>query len=271
VVLAATPGRQLPVSFGLSASKGQSIPPGITLDPRHKSAHTPALAVPRESPAHPVFQNFKNLKEPRMPKNQVSDLITDQEIAFARLVLSGTMTDREAAQSAGLPPDSAAYTKSKPRVRAWMLQHRAETEQRLAQQEAEAMHRVQLRREQVLNRLWEIANLPPESTRGSINGQVKAISMIVAIENLIPSQSSRTSKSDAAIPAAHHPENHAPAVEADPEPAAASTDAATEDSDSAIGTDSALTEEPSYAAPSMPIGATSVSAFRQTYPHNLRR
>ena len=35
------------------------------------------------------------------------------------------MTDREAAQSAGLPPDSAAYTKSKPRVRAWMLQHRA--------------------------------------------------------------------------------------------------------------------------------------------------
>jgi hypothetical protein len=32
-----------------------------------------------------------------MPKNNVSDLITDQEIAFARLVLSGTMTDRGAA------------------------------------------------------------------------------------------------------------------------------------------------------------------------------
>jgi hypothetical protein len=31
-----------------------------------------------------------------MPKNKVSDPITDQEIAFARLILSGTMTDRRA-------------------------------------------------------------------------------------------------------------------------------------------------------------------------------
>ena len=31
-----------------------------------------------------------------MPKNKVSDPITDQEIAFARLVLSGAMTDRRA-------------------------------------------------------------------------------------------------------------------------------------------------------------------------------
>ena len=37
-----------------------------------------------------------------MPKNKFSDPITDQEIAFARLVLSGTMTDREAAQAVGL-------------------------------------------------------------------------------------------------------------------------------------------------------------------------
>ena len=51
-----------------------------------------------------------------MPKNQVSDLITDQEIAFAHLVLSGTMTDRRAAEAVGLNPDTAAYTKAKPRV-----------------------------------------------------------------------------------------------------------------------------------------------------------
>jgi hypothetical protein len=41
-------------------------------------------------------------------------------------------------------------------------------------------------REQVLTRLWEIANLSPEQTRGSITGQIKALSMIVAIEGLIP-------------------------------------------------------------------------------------
>jgi hypothetical protein len=69
-----------------------------------------------------------------MPKNQVSDLITDQEIAFADLVLSGTMTDRQAAEAAGLNPDTAAYTKAKPRVRAYMHEHRAAMHDRLVQQ-----------------------------------------------------------------------------------------------------------------------------------------
>jgi hypothetical protein len=41
-------------------------------------------------------------------------------------------------------------------------------------------------RGQVLNRLWEIAYLGPEITRGSISGQVKALSLIIAIEGLIP-------------------------------------------------------------------------------------
>ncbi len=76
-----------------------------------------------------------------MPKNKVSDPITDQEVAFARLVLSGTMTDRQAAEAAGLNPDSAAYTKSKARVRAYMLEHRAAVERQLVQQEAEGLHR----------------------------------------------------------------------------------------------------------------------------------
>ena len=121
-----------------------------------------------------------------MPKNKVSDPITDQEIAFARLVLSGAMTDRRAAEAVGLNPDSAAYTKSKPRVRAYMLEHRAAVQQQLVQQEAEGLRRLNLDREQVLNRLWEIAYLSPEMTRGSITGQVKALSMIVAMQNFIP-------------------------------------------------------------------------------------
>jgi hypothetical protein len=121
-----------------------------------------------------------------MPKNKVSDPITDQEMAFARLVLSGTMTDRQAAEAVGLNPDSAAYTKSKPRVRSYMLEHRAAVQQQLVQQEAEGLHRLNLDREKVLDRLWEIANLSPEMTRGSITGQVKALSMIVAMQNFIP-------------------------------------------------------------------------------------
>jgi hypothetical protein len=121
-----------------------------------------------------------------MPKNQVSDPITDEEIAFAHLVLSGTMTDRRAAEAAGLNPDTAAYTKAKPRVSAYMLEHRAAVRERLVQQETEQLHRLNLSREQVLARLWEIANLDPEMTRNSASAQIKALAMIVAIEGLIP-------------------------------------------------------------------------------------
>ena len=66
----------------------------------------------------------------------VSDPITDQEIAFAHLILSGTMNDRRAAEAVGLNPDTAAYTKSMPRVRAYMIEHRAAVTERLVDQEA---------------------------------------------------------------------------------------------------------------------------------------
>jgi hypothetical protein len=135
-----------------------------------------------------------------MPKNKVSDLITDQEMAFARLVLSGTMTDHAAAQAAGLNPDTAAYTKAKPRVRAYMLEHRAAMQQQLQEQESEKLRRKELRREQVLDRLWEIAKMAPETTRGSITGQVKALSMIVAIEGLVPDRRAGSAEKKSAPP-----------------------------------------------------------------------
>jgi hypothetical protein len=121
-----------------------------------------------------------------MPKNTVSDPITDQEMAFAHLVLSGTMNDRRAAEAVGLNPDTAAYTKSKPRVRAYMIEHRAAVREKLVDQEAEGLRKLNLGRDQILARLWELANLSHEVTRGIIAGQIKALSMIVAIEGLIP-------------------------------------------------------------------------------------
>jgi hypothetical protein len=140
-----------------------------------------------------------------MPKNPVTDPITDQEMAFAHLIMSGTMTDRRAAEAVGLNPDTAAYTKAKPRVRDYMIEHRAAVRERLVDQEADGLRKLNLTRDQILNRLWELANLSHEVTRGIIAGQIKALSMIVAIEGLIPDR--RLSPS-AAQPAA-------PPVEAD--------------------------------------------------------
>jgi hypothetical protein len=137
-----------------------------------------------------------------MPKNKVVDPITDQEMSFARLVLSGAMTDRQAAETAGLNPDSAAYIKSKPHVRAYMLEHRAAVQQQLVQQEAEGLHRSNLDREQILARLWEIAKLSPEMTRGSITGQIKALSMIIAMQNFIPDRKAVSSEKQSPTPPA---------------------------------------------------------------------
>ena len=135
-----------------------------------------------------------------MPKNTVSDLITDQEMAFAHLIMSGTMTDRAAAEAVGLNPDTAAYTKAKPRVRAYMNEHRAAVREKLVDQEAEGLRKLNIGRDQILDRLWELATLSHEATRGSIAGQIKALSMIAAIEGLIPDRRLSPSATQPAAP-----------------------------------------------------------------------
>jgi hypothetical protein len=90
-----------------------------------------------------------------------------------------------------------------------MLEHRAALQQQPVQQEADGLRRLNLDREQVLNRLWEIANLSPEMTRGSITGQVKALSMIVAMENFIPDR--RATSQDKKSPPGPAPQIYASA------------------------------------------------------------
>jgi hypothetical protein len=162
----------------------------------------PPVLIERHGKALPSSHATSNFhqKESPMPKNEVTDPITDQEIAFAHLVLSGTMTDGQAAEAAGLNPDTAAYTKAKPRVRAYMLEHRTAVRQKLVEQETEELRRHNTVREQVLTRLWEIAKLSPELTRNSVTGQVKALSMIIAIEALIPDRRAGSSEKESAPP-----------------------------------------------------------------------
>ena len=142
-----------------------------------------------------------------MPNNNVTDPITEQEIAFALLILSGTMTDRLAAETVGLNPDTAAYIQSKPRIHAYMLEQRAAIQQQLVEQDTPEPRPFNVGRDQVLARLWNIGNMDPERTRNSMSAQVKAISMIVAIEGLIPDRHSARravpAQSEPAPPPAH--------------------------------------------------------------------
>ena len=101
-----------------------------------------------------------------MPKNpacpgvpRVTDPITDQEMAYAHLILSGTMNDRQAAEAVGMNPDTAAYIKSKPCVRDYMSEHRAAVREKLVDEQADRLRDLNLGRERILTRLWELAAL----------------------------------------------------------------------------------------------------------------
>jgi hypothetical protein len=85
----------------------------------------------------------------------------------------------------------------------------------------EGLHRLNLDREKVLDRLWEIANLSPEMTRGSITGQVKALSMIIAMQNFIPDPRAVASEKKS-VPAPTQPQISAAACP--PSPATAQQD-----------------------------------------------
>jgi hypothetical protein len=68
--------------------------------------------------------------------------------------------------------------------------------------EAEEPPRQCISREQVFTRLWEIATMSPEITRNRATAQVKAISLIVAIEGLIPDRKQKPSAKP--LPRAEH-------------------------------------------------------------------
>ena len=81
-----------------------------------------------------------------------------------------------------------------------MFEHRAAVREKLVDQEADRLRKQNLSRDQVLARLWELAHLSPEMTRGSITGQVKALSMIIAIEGLLPDRRFSPSGTQPAAP-----------------------------------------------------------------------
>jgi hypothetical protein len=59
---------------------------------------------------------------------------------------------------------------------------------------------LKISRDQILDRLWELANLSHEVTRGIIAGQMRALTLIVAIEGLIPDRRSSSSPTQPQVP-----------------------------------------------------------------------
>jgi hypothetical protein len=119
-----------------------------------------------------------------MTKRSVTDLIADQEAESGRLIVSEAMDDREAMEAAGPRPLTCAG--SRHRVRAAVDGRHAVPEKNLVEKGAEEVRALRPGREEVLAQLWEVANLSPEATRGSMDHQLEALSKIAAIEGLMP-------------------------------------------------------------------------------------
>jgi hypothetical protein len=112
-----------------------------------------------------------------MPKGPVQTPITDQEIAFAHLVLAGTMTDKAAAKVVGIDPSRAAYVKGKPKVQSYMEEHRASVRAGLVQHEVEALAKFNVSREQILAKWWQFGNLDPALGHNT-SSQSKALELL---------------------------------------------------------------------------------------------
>jgi hypothetical protein len=141
------------------------------------------------------------------------------------------MTERRAAAAVNLHAD----TKSEARVRAYILEHRAAVQQQLVEQDTEELRRFNQSRDRVLARLWQIANLGPEMTRNSASSQVKALSLIIAIEGLIPDRRAASAQNKPATPPVNPPfyvsewmRNQQNGQSVDPQPAIAQEEVAPE-------------------------------------------
>jgi hypothetical protein len=97
--------------------------------------------------------------------------------------------------------NGATMPKNKAAGHAYIQEHQPPAQQEPVEQStADHPRPFTITRDQILTRLWEIAHISPEITRGSLVGQVKALSMIVAIEGLIPDRRATSPRNQPAPP-----------------------------------------------------------------------
>lgn len=123
----------------------------------------------------------------RAPKKEPP--ITDTEIRFCYLVLKGN-GDPNASQleriefagvSVGFTKPVAVKVYHRKPVQAWIEKYRAESLRQLVLSDIRVMRRAGFTRDDILTLLHDLATVPPEKTRGSISGQVAAVSEMARV------------------------------------------------------------------------------------------
>lgn len=99
--------------------------------------------------------------------------LSPEEDAIVQAVMGLGMED--AAMRLGMRTTEIETVLNRSHVQRFMLDFRREFSRRLARRRVSMLVRKGVTRENVLERLMELANLDPEETKGSIIGQVKAL------------------------------------------------------------------------------------------------
>lgn len=106
--------------------------------------------------------------------------LTPLESAFSHLLIAGK-NHLEAAAELGLSPEDAVRYNAKGKIHTYVGQYRAIFMERMAAREVDILIKRKITRETIAEKLIALADTPPERTRGSIEGQVKALDSAVAL------------------------------------------------------------------------------------------
>lgn len=110
----------------------------------------------------------------RTPKPAAVPHLSQTETMFAHLLIKG-QTPEEAAEWMGLSGIQAAAYAGRASVKKYMEHYRALFAQRMVDAEISVLLAKKITRESLAELLFSLAIMPPERTKGSIDGQIKAV------------------------------------------------------------------------------------------------
>lgn len=103
--------------------------------------------------------------------------ISQIEAAFCHLLIQGK-TITAAAEELGLAPADGARYNQRKGVQQYMSHYRAIFAEKVAEYEAAALFKRKITRESIAEHFMALATMPPERTKGSIDGQVEALKAV---------------------------------------------------------------------------------------------
>lgn len=144
--------------------------------PKKPKAEKPAKPAKAAKPAKP--------RAARKPKAKVkAPALTLLEANFCHEIIYGK-TPAEAAVALGLEASTGAAYMHRAAVNEYLREFRSYFAQLMAEGEAKKMFKRNITRETIAERYMDLASVPPQMTRDSIEGQVKALEALVALLGL---------------------------------------------------------------------------------------